>query len=120
MENISFSVRPSAWSHARKAFNYSALLFLLFLTTITFAEGKRTVRARVMPVYPEIAKRMRIFGLVKLEATVDPEGKVTAVKAIDGNQMLVLAAEEALKRTKFEPGDSVTTEQVEVNFPRIN
>ncbi|MFZ1015106.1 MAG: TonB family protein [Terracidiphilus sp.] len=51
---------------------------------------QRAVKSRVSPVYPEVAKRMRISGVVKLEASVDPDGKVTDVKTVSGNHMLGL------------------------------
>ena len=84
------------------------------------AASERAVRARVMPMYPEIAKRMHIFGLVKIEATVDADGKVTAVKTLDGNKLLSVSAEEAVKKMKFASGTAETTEVVEIDFPRVN
>jgi TonB family protein len=33
----------------------------------------------VAPVYPEVAKRLRVTGVVKLEVTVNADGKVTGV-----------------------------------------
>ena len=83
------------------------------------AAGDRTLSSRIAPTYPELAKRMRVFGEVKIEATVDASGKVTDTKAILGNHMLAEAAEEALRRSRFEPGASQTTETVEYNFPRL-
>jgi TonB family protein len=80
------------------------------------AAGDREVRSRVAPVYPEIAKRMRISGAVKIEVTVDPDGKVTQAKAISGNQMLSPAAEEAVRHWKFEAGAGPSTVDVVVNF----
>jgi TonB family protein len=83
------------------------------------AAGDRSIKTRVAPSYPEIAKRMRVFGKVKVEATVDPEGKVTAVKTIDGNHLLAMAAEDAVRRWKFEPGNATSTEEVDIDFPRL-
>jgi TonB family protein len=84
------------------------------------AGGDREVRARVMPVYPEIAKRMHIYGLVKIEATVDADGRVTGVKTLEGNRLLATSAEEAVKRMKFAEGAGVTSEVVSIDFPRVN
>jgi TonB family protein len=67
-------------------------------------------------VYPELAKRMRIEGAVKVEATVSSEGKVTAVKTLSGNRMLSPAAEEAVSRWRFVPADAPSTVDVDVNF----
>ncbi len=48
----------------------------------------RVVKSKVPPVYPEIAKRMKITGVVKVEATVDADGKVTDVKTLSGSRTL--------------------------------
>jgi TonB family protein len=74
------------------------------------------VEKRVPPVYPEIAKRMRISGVVHIEATVAADGSVTAAKATTGNKMLSPAAEDAVKRWKFVPGDSQSTVGIDINF----
>lgn len=80
------------------------------------ATDKREVKSRVVPVYPELAKRLKITGLVVVEATVDADGKVTAVKTISGNQMLAHAAEDAVHQWKFESGDGIATVQLEFRF----
>ncbi len=76
----------------------------------------RRVEKRVPPVYPEIAKRMRISGVVHVEATVAADGSVTAAKATAGNKMLSPAAEDAVKRWKFVPGDGQSTVGIDINF----
>lgn len=80
------------------------------------AASEREIRSRIAPVYPELAKRMKISGSVKVQATVDPEGKVTAVKSLSGNRMLESAAEDAVKRWKFETASGSSTEEVSINF----
>jgi TonB family protein len=87
----------------------------LALTMPSGAED-RAVKQRVPPAYPEIAKRMRIEGVVKMSVTVDAEGKVTDVKTVSGNRTLSIAAEEAVRRWKFEAGASVATVDVSMNF----
>ena len=77
---------------------------------------ERRVEKRVPPVYPELAKRMGITGIVHIEATVAPDGSVTSVKTTSGNKMLSPAAEDAVKRWKFVPGDSQSTIGIDVNF----
>lgn len=80
------------------------------------AAGERAIKARVAPVYPEIAKRLHIEGVVKIEATVDGEGKVVDVKTLSGNRMLAIAAEEAVRRWKFATGSREEKVNVDVNF----
>ena len=53
--------------------------------------------------YPADAKAARITGTVHLEINVDPTGKVTAVKALDGPPQLRQAAIEAYSRVTYLP-----------------
>lgn len=80
------------------------------------AAGDREVKSRVAPVYPELAKRMKISGEVKVEVKVNADGNVVEAKAISGNRMLEPAAEDAVRRWKFESGAGVSTEEIAINF----
>jgi TonB family protein len=110
-------LRKSAFA---SGFQHTAMLFLIALACFLFAlpghADERKVEKRVPPVYPEIAKRMRIAGIVHVEATVAADGSVTTVKATTGNKMLSPAAEDAVKRWKFVPGDSPSTVGIDINF----
>jgi TonB family protein len=99
-----------------RLFQVISVALVLALSLTASAAGERAIKSRVPPVYPELAKRMKIMGVVKVEATVDAGGNVTEVKTIDGNRMLSPAAEEAVKKWKFESGDGVATVQVELKF----
>ena len=94
----------------------AAMALILVIALPAHAGDDRPIKSRVAPVYPEIAKRMHISGAVKLEATVDAQGKVTDVKALSGNRMLSAAAEEAVRQWKFAPGASDSNVNVEVDF----
>jgi len=110
-------LRQSAFT---AGFQHTAFLLLVALVCLLFAvpghADDRHVEKRVPPIYPEIAKRMRISGIVHVEATVAPDGSVTAAKATTGNKMLTPAAEDAVKRWKFVPGDGQSTVGIDVNF----
>ena len=80
----------------------------------------RKIQKRVPPVYPELARRMHVSGVVRILATVAPDGTVTEVKTLNGNKMLSLAAEEAVKKWKFVAGDSASTVTIDVNFDVSN
>jgi TonB family protein len=97
-------------------FQAAALALLLAMAMPGRAADNRAVKSRVAPAYPEIAKRMRISGVVTVQATVDPDGKVTDAKAISGNRALSPAAEEAVRQWKFVPADAQSTVNVEVTF----
>jgi TonB family protein len=63
---------------------------------------------------------LKITGVVRIEATVEPDGKVSEVKSISGNHMLSPAAEEAVRRWRFAPGTGVSTVVVDVSFAAAN
>lgn len=110
-------LRQSAFA---AGFHHTAMLLLAAVACLLLAlpahADERRVEKRVPPVYPEIAKRMRISGVVHIEATVAADGSVTAAKATTGNKMLSPAAEDAVKRWKFVPADSQSTVGIDVNF----
>lgn len=95
------------------------LLMVLVPCIAAFAEG-RHVDKRVAPVYPELARRMHITGSVRVAASVATDGSVTDVKAQSGNQMLLSAAEEAVRKWKFAQADAASSEMVEVTFAAGN
>src|ERR1700756_2825530 len=61
-------------------------------------EIKRKVKVRVSPTYPELARRMSISGVVKVQVVVAPNGTVKTTKIVGGHQLLVNAAVEAMKK----------------------
>jgi len=94
----------------------AALALLVTLALPGRALDNRAVKSRVAPVYPEIAKRMKISGEVKLDVTVSADGKVKDAKAVSGNHMLGTAAEDAVRKWTFEPGTGDTNAVVIVDF----
>jgi len=111
------TTRPSALSSKWKRYAVPCLIALGFLLlAVPGHADERRVEKRVAPVYPELAKRMRISGVVHVEATVAADGSVTAAKATTGNKMLTPAAEDAVKRWKFVPADNASTVGIDVNF----
>jgi TonB family protein len=81
-------------------------------------ESKRKVRARVAPVYPDLAKRMNVGGKVKIEIVITPDGRVKTTRVIGGHPLLVVGCQEALKEWKFSPAPEETTQTVEFDFAR--
>ncbi|HEX4320891.1 MAG TPA: energy transducer TonB [Acidobacteriaceae bacterium] len=94
----------------------------LFATAMTVAlplhaaDSDRAVKQRVAPVYPELAKRMHIAGMVRVAATVAPDGSVSATKTVSGNHMLAGAAEDAVHKWKFVSAPEESTVEVDINF----
>jgi TonB family protein len=92
------------------------MLALLIAIALPAHAEERAVKSRVSPVYPEIAKRMKITGIVKVEATVEPDGKVSDVKTVSGNHALAPAAEDAVRKWRFAPAPAASTVNVDVSF----
>jgi len=101
---------------ARRRSVLGVLVLMCVFALCAHAADERAVKARVAPVYPELAKRMKISGAVKLEVTVDAEGKVIDVKPVSGNRVLSGAAEEAVRKWKFVPGTGPSTVDIDLNF----
>ena len=87
----------------------SALLVLLFsCSALMFGvdeAGGRKVKNHVPLAYPEMAKKLGLTGVVKLEVLVAPNGDVRNVKVLGGNPLLAEAAVTAVKQWKYEAGD---------------
>ena len=82
----------------------------------TEAEPGRKVTSRIAPAYPELARKMRLQGIVKVEAVVRPNGAVKSTRVLGGHPVLVNAATDAVNKWKFEPGPNETTEVIELTF----
>jgi protein TonB len=57
----------------------------------------------VAPIYPAIATQARVQGVVILECTISPQGKVTDVKVLRGIPLLDQAAMEAVRQWVYTP-----------------
>jgi TonB family protein len=79
-------------------------------------ELTRKVKSKVAPVYPELARRMSISGVVKVQVVVAQNGTVKSTKIVGGHPLLVNAATDAVKKWKFEPASEETTGIVEFKF----
>jgi len=70
---------------------------------VTKAEGISAITTKVAPEFPPIAKQLKIYGEVELEAIVTESGAVEKVNIISGNPVLTRPAADALKKWKFAP-----------------
>ena len=78
-------------------------------------EERKTV-AKVPAVYPEVAKRYHIRGVVKLEVVVREDGSVKSATVLGGSPVLINAAADAVRKWRFEPASRETVEAVEIRF----
>jgi TonB family protein len=79
-------------------------------------DSHRAVVTRVQPVYPELARRMRVSGKVVLRVTIQADGTVSATKVESGHPLLSAAAETAVHRWRFAPNTEPSESEIEVNF----
>ena len=98
-----------------------ALLFLplshpAYLHAQQEAVSTRRVVNRVIPQYPVLARSMRLAGTVKVLVVVAPNGRPTSTKVMGGHPLLVSAAEDAVKKWKFEPASQEDSGVVEFTF----
>lgn len=98
------------------------VLLAISMLTISTASAQqqsavhRKVVSRVQPLYPELARRMQIQGIVKVEATVAANGKVKFTKVIGGSPVLTTAAVDAIERWKWVASPEETRELIELTF----
>lgn len=83
-------------------------------------EGKRKVKTKVTPTYPELAKRMNVTGRAKIEVIITPDGRVKSTRALGGHPLLVQACLDAVKEWKFVAAPEETTQVVECEFSGNN
>jgi protein TonB len=58
---------------------------------------------KINPVYPPIAQSARVQGIVIIEATIGPNGKVEAAKILRSIPLLDQSALDAVRQWEFTP-----------------
>lgn len=98
----------------------AAVLFSSLWAATSTAQAQtrpeRKVINKIAPFYPEIAKHMRLGGMVKLEVVVLANGRVKSVKVLGGSPALIQPAIVAVEKWRFEASSEETTEVVLVLF----
>lgn len=79
-------------------------------------ELNRKAKNRVPPMYPELARRMNITGVVKILITVAPNGSIKEAKLMGGHPVLANAALDAIRKWRFESAPQDSTGIVEFRF----
>lgn len=76
----------------------------------------RKVKVKVDPEYPELARRLKLQGMVRVQVTVSPDGSVKEVRELGGNPVLVNALLRAVKKWKYEATDKESVLEVKFEF----
>lgn len=66
-------------------------------------EASRNLVKKVDPVLPQLAELAGVSGTVVLDATISPEGKVNATKAISGQPILIQSVLNAVRQWQYKP-----------------
>ena len=80
------------------------------------AQEGRKVLSNPVPAYPEVARRMRLSGVVKVQVVIGADGRIKEKNVIGGHPILVSVVEDTLKNWKYAPAGGETTTQLEFNF----
>jgi len=109
-------MRPS-WIRKVVAGGLFSMLGMYSLAQSSSSEdGKRKIKTKVSPTYPELAKRMNVVGKVKIEVIIAPDGRVKSTRALGGHPLLVQACVDAVKEWKFVAAPEETTQVAECEF----
>ncbi len=92
-----------------------AMALILMATSLSAQEARKTI-SNPVPVYPDVAKRIHLVGVVKMTVVVAPDGHIKETRVIGGHPLLVSSVEETLKNWKYVPASSESTVQLEFNF----
>lgn len=80
------------------------------------ADAPRRIKVAAKPEYSELAKRLKLSGLVRVEVVIAPDGKVKRAHVLGGHPVLALDAEKAAIMTEFEPSPKESTQVLEFRF----
>lgn len=107
-----------------KRFGAAALMALVLgiaaVNPVAAQDEGRRIKSKVAPIYPELARKMAVTGIVKLQVTIGADGSVKSAKVVGGHPLLIDSAMDAVRKWKFEPGAESTTQVVEFKFGNDN
>ena len=76
----------------------------------------RRAKTKVQPSYPELARKMNITGVVKVEVVVAPNGSVKEARVVGGHPVLANVALDAARKWRFEPAQVESTGVIDFKF----
>jgi TonB family protein len=87
---------------------------------ISSSDAKAHPTKNVVPVYPLLARNLRLQGEVKVQAAISKIESVESVNVSSGHALLVQAATDAVKRRPYKPfvvGGHPVTASIEIEVP---
>jgi len=79
-------------------------------------KSERKVVVFTKPEYPDILRHAQVGGVVRLKATVLPNGTVSNVEILGGNPILAENAVATVQKWKYAPAPTQTVEDVSLSF----
>lgn len=103
--------------NATKTLARIVLAVALSLTTVPLPaqESRKGIR-QAAPIYPEMARKLHLTGVVKVQVVIGADGQIKETKVVGGHPLLVDAALEAVKMWKYAPASGETTLLLEFSF----
>jgi len=79
-------------------------------------EIARRAKTKVQPFYPDLARKMSLSGVVKIEVIVSPNGTVKEARIVGGHPVLANSALDAARKWRFEPAPAESSGIIEFKF----
>lgn len=67
-------------------------------------------------MYPEIARKMKLHGTVRVKVWIAPDGSVRHTEYVGGHPMLAESAVNAIRNWKFQPAQKESQVVIEMKF----
>jgi outer membrane biosynthesis protein TonB len=93
----------------------AAAFLALSAVNLPAQEGRKLI-SHPTPVYPEMARKFALTGVVKVQVVIAADGHIKEMKFIGGHPILVATVEETLKSWKYAPASGDSTDLLEFNF----
>jgi TonB family protein len=84
------------------ALSLAASLLLCSFPAFAQESACKSKGGELKVAYPDLARRMKIYGTVRLHLLLTPGGTVRESKVLGGNPVLASAAQDAVKKAHFE------------------
>jgi TonB family protein len=117
----------STGSQKSPSFSFTGLLLTALLAIVPTAgveaqqarlndNSDRRIVNRVEPEYPETLKRLYIGGIVRIQVTVNANGRVEGTELLGGSPILGQSAMKAVKQWKYAPAGGTDKLVVQLEF----
>jgi TonB family protein len=93
----------------------AAAALVLAASNLPAQEGRKLL-AGPTPPYPEMARRLHLYGTVKVQVTIAPDGHIKDTKILGGHPIFATSVEDTLKNWKYAPAPAESTAALEFNF----